>query len=186
MHGGLIEQDEIVGYHLESAYRNRVELDRADESLDALGRRAATSLIAAGSAAEARGDIGAMSGLLVRAAAFLPKGDEQRLECLLIASYPLNMVGNLVEARKIERELADSHDERFRAYALLIENLNGAYAATWVAARAEANVAAARKTFDTREDCRDLGSGGGPGNNRKAARHAGRGRGGAHARAGRH
>ena len=33
-HAALVEQDEIVGYHLERAHRNRVELDSADPRLD--------------------------------------------------------------------------------------------------------------------------------------------------------
>src|SRR5206468_4463385 len=41
----LVEVDEIVGYHLEQAYRYRVELGEAEESL---GRRAAARLCAAG------------------------------------------------------------------------------------------------------------------------------------------
>ena len=47
-HAALVEQDEIVGYHLERAYRNRAELDRADPRLDGLARRAAARLVGAG------------------------------------------------------------------------------------------------------------------------------------------
>ena len=47
-HATLVEQDEIVGYHLERAYRNRAELDSADPRLDELARRAAARLAAAG------------------------------------------------------------------------------------------------------------------------------------------
>ena len=39
-HATLVEQDEIVGYHLERAYRNRAELDNADPRFDELARRA--------------------------------------------------------------------------------------------------------------------------------------------------
>ena len=46
-HAALVEQDEIVGYHLERAYRNRFELDSADPALDGLARRAAATLAAA-------------------------------------------------------------------------------------------------------------------------------------------
>ncbi len=43
-HGTLVEQDEIVGYHLERAHRNRAELDSADPRLDGLARRAVKRL----------------------------------------------------------------------------------------------------------------------------------------------
>ena len=73
-HAMLVEQDEIVGYHLESAYRNRAELDNADPRLDGLGRRAASRLANAARRAEERGDISAFCGLFQRAAALLPPG----------------------------------------------------------------------------------------------------------------
>ena len=47
-HATLVEQDEIVGYHLERAYRNRAELDSVDPRLDDLARRAMARLTAAG------------------------------------------------------------------------------------------------------------------------------------------
>ncbi|MBA2641629.1 MAG: AAA family ATPase [Actinobacteria bacterium] len=75
----LVEGDEIVGYHLEQARRYRVELDENDPALPALSARAAEHLAAAGSGALDRGDFNAGRGLLRRAAAVLPPGDEQRL-----------------------------------------------------------------------------------------------------------
>ena len=47
-HANLVEQDEIVGYHLERAYRNRAELDSADPRLAALGNRASGRLVVGG------------------------------------------------------------------------------------------------------------------------------------------
>ena len=82
-HAALVEQDEIVGYHLERAHRNRAELDSSDPRLEALARRAATTLAAAARGAEARGDHGAMCGLVQRAIALLPEGDPQRLELMV-------------------------------------------------------------------------------------------------------
>ena len=72
-HAALVEQDEIVGYHLERAYKNRLELDSADPALDDLGRRAASRLTVAARGAEQRGDLAAMCGLRLRAAAVLPQ-----------------------------------------------------------------------------------------------------------------
>ena len=71
-HVALVEQDEIVGYHLEQAHRNLAELDGADPRLDGLARRAATRLGTAADTAELRGDYGALSGLVSRAIALLP------------------------------------------------------------------------------------------------------------------
>ncbi len=69
-HATLVEQDEIVGYHLERAYRNRAELDSADPRLD----EPRTARLGAARpprrrGAEERGDIGAVCGLLRRGAA---------------------------------------------------------------------------------------------------------------------
>ena len=69
----LVELDEIVGYHLERAYRYRVELGPADEAALALSERAAERLAAAGTKAAARGDMRAATvSLLARAVALLP------------------------------------------------------------------------------------------------------------------
>ena len=61
-HAALVEQDEIVGYHLERAYRNRAELDNADPR----SRRARPTAESAGGTARGaaeRGDISAFCGL---------------------------------------------------------------------------------------------------------------------------
>ena len=73
------EQDEIVGYHLEQAYRYRLELGAAGERerrlADAAGRRLAT----AGEQAAARSDHAAATNLLTRACALLAPDDPLRL-----------------------------------------------------------------------------------------------------------
>jgi predicted ATPase len=64
-HGtGLVELDEILGYHLEQAARYRAELGSADPGLSA---RAAEHLAAAGRGAGLRGDVRAAVNLLDRA-----------------------------------------------------------------------------------------------------------------------
>ena len=60
----LVEGDEIVGYHLEQAYRYRAELDADDAALEALSARASEHLAAAGKGALDRGDFNAGRGLL--------------------------------------------------------------------------------------------------------------------------
>ena len=74
-HGAeLVELDELVGYHVEQAYRYRVDLGQADER--GLAARAGERLAAAGSRAVVRRDVQAGVSLLERAAVLLP--DERR------------------------------------------------------------------------------------------------------------
>jgi predicted ATPase/class 3 adenylate cyclase len=64
---GLIELDEILGYHLEQAHRYRVELGVDDGRTGALGKRAAARLAAAGDRAFGRYDVRAAATLFERA-----------------------------------------------------------------------------------------------------------------------
>ena len=63
------DTDEVVGYHLESAYRYRVDLEEADDAARALAAHAAEHLTAAGNRASVRGDTVAAASLLARASA---------------------------------------------------------------------------------------------------------------------
>ena len=78
----LGERDEIVGYHLEQAYRYRDELGPIDDAMRTLARRAAERLAAAGHNAFARRDLSATVNLLGRAVDLLPAGDPFRTELL--------------------------------------------------------------------------------------------------------
>jgi predicted ATPase len=69
---GLVELDEITGYHLEQAFRYRCELGPADERARRLAADAAAHLDVAGRRAMDRGDTGAAVNLLERAEALLP------------------------------------------------------------------------------------------------------------------
>ncbi|MDF2733955.1 MAG: hypothetical protein K0S97_578 [Chloroflexota bacterium] len=69
------EFEEILGFHLEQAYRYRTELGPLDDTGRELARRAATKLGAAGRRAFARGDLPAAISLLRRAGALLPPED---------------------------------------------------------------------------------------------------------------
>jgi class 3 adenylate cyclase len=73
-HGaGLVELDEILGYHLEQAVRYRIELGLPDDgTLAAAARR---RLTAAGQRAHRRADYGAAVTLLERAAELLPEAE---------------------------------------------------------------------------------------------------------------
>ena len=78
----LVELDEVVGYHLERAYRYRIELGPGGDAARELSGRAAERLAAAGAKAAARGDVRAANGLLDRAVSLLPAGDARRLALL--------------------------------------------------------------------------------------------------------
>ena len=67
---GVVEADEIVGYHLEQAHRYRTDLGApADPALAAVAR---SRLTAAGQKAQLRSDYGAAASLYERAAALAP------------------------------------------------------------------------------------------------------------------
>ena len=76
------EQDEIVGYHLEQAFRYRQELGPLDDQARSLARQASDRLAAAGSRAHARQDMRAVANLLGRAEALLDPSDPARLALL--------------------------------------------------------------------------------------------------------
>ena len=57
-HGAdLVELDEIVGYHLEQAYRYRAELGPLDDAADAIAARGAARLLRSAERARERGDV---------------------------------------------------------------------------------------------------------------------------------
>src|ERR671936_171278 len=78
----LVELDEIIGYHLEQAYRCFADLGPPDHRAQALGERAAERLSASGRRAYARADTAAAVNLLVRASDLLPSHDGRRLSLL--------------------------------------------------------------------------------------------------------
>jgi predicted ATPase/DNA-binding SARP family transcriptional activator len=75
-----VEYEEIVGYHLEQAFRYRAELGPSDEATQALGRRAAERLGAASRRALSRSDASAGVNLISRSIALLPPDDPLRVE----------------------------------------------------------------------------------------------------------
>jgi class 3 adenylate cyclase/tetratricopeptide (TPR) repeat protein len=74
------EYEEILGYHLEQAYRYRRELGPPDEQARILALRAAERLAAAGRRALAREDTGAAASLLSRAHSLLEQDERRWLE----------------------------------------------------------------------------------------------------------
>ena len=125
--GSLGEQDEIVGYHLEQAYRYRVELGAGAGSQRHLSDRAGRRLASAGEQAFARGDHHASISLLSRAAALLTPDDPLRLSLLSDLGTSLEWAGDPDGARAaldeaVERAAATG-DERSRMHALLLRRL---------------------------------------------------------------
>lgn len=77
----LAEVEEIVGYHLERAYRYRIELAPEDESASALATKAAARLASAGRRVhDTRWDVAGTVNLLSRAWDLVPAGHAVRLE----------------------------------------------------------------------------------------------------------
>jgi class 3 adenylate cyclase/tetratricopeptide (TPR) repeat protein len=81
--GGLGEHDEIIGYHLEQAYRCRTELVPHDDASRALAVEAGGLLAAAGRRALAREDLPAAVVMFERALALLPDDDPDRSALLI-------------------------------------------------------------------------------------------------------
>ncbi len=101
--GSLFELDEILGYHLEQAYRFRHELGWAGEAEQALAGRAAARLLAAGQGAFARADLSATIALLRRGIELLPEGDPARLEALRGLASAHSRRGELGRAEEVLR-----------------------------------------------------------------------------------
>jgi class 3 adenylate cyclase/tetratricopeptide (TPR) repeat protein len=94
--------DEIVGYHLEQAFRYGAELGAPEP---ALGERAAERLARAGHAARARRDVGAAVNLLGRAVELLPDGSP-RPGLLVGLGDALHVAGDVARAQAVLEEAA--------------------------------------------------------------------------------
>jgi DNA-binding SARP family transcriptional activator/class 3 adenylate cyclase/tetratricopeptide (TPR) repeat protein len=113
--------DEILGYHLEQAYRYRTELGRAGPQERALAAQAAERLAAAGRVALTRSDLPAGARLLERAVALLPREDPSRLVLLPTLGLALLESGRLADADRILEEAIErasaGNDPRLEARA---------------------------------------------------------------------
>ena len=76
------EVGEVLGWHLERAYRFLTELGPPDAHGRRVAAAAAAQLAGAGHTATGRGDLPAAANLLERAIALLPPGDRDRLQLL--------------------------------------------------------------------------------------------------------
>ena len=92
---GSAEYEEVVGYHLEQAFRYRIELGPLDERASPLAARGADFLASAGRRAFARGDMPAAANLIERAAALYPNDRTERLQLLPTLGKALRETGEL-------------------------------------------------------------------------------------------
>ena len=113
--GGLLELDEIAGWHLEQAVRYERELQR--EAQPGLARRAADHLYAAGRRAGERSDAAAAGNLLGRALELMPAGEPDRGWIALALSERLIETGELGRADEL-LALAEAMPELSAAAAL--------------------------------------------------------------------
>jgi hypothetical protein len=97
--------DEVVGFHLEQAYRYRTELAREDEHARVLANAAGHRLGDAGIRAWKRADASAAAGLLRRAVDLLPEDDAKRLELLCELGLVLRTQGNITTAQQCLRDV---------------------------------------------------------------------------------
>jgi class 3 adenylate cyclase/tetratricopeptide (TPR) repeat protein len=117
------EFEEILGYHLEQAYRYRSELGPIDAEGRAIGIRAAQRLGAAGRRAFARGDLPAAVNLLGRAVLLREEGDPDRIELQVDLGEAQLEQGLFAEATATLEEAAAAAagiaDARLKARAIL-------------------------------------------------------------------
>jgi tetratricopeptide (TPR) repeat protein len=103
--------EEIVGYHLEQAYRYRGELSPIDQALQALGDRASDLLAQAGERAFRRGDNAAAVNLLDRARS-LQSDHASRLTLSVWLAEALESTGKLEDARNLLSDVIEEAGER--------------------------------------------------------------------------
>ncbi|MGZ4317392.1 MAG: ATP-binding protein, partial [Gaiellaceae bacterium] len=119
----LTEYEEILGYHLEQAYRYREELGPPDEQARELATRAAARLGSSGRRAFARGDEAGAATLLGRAASLLRRDDRARLDLLPMLAEALAEAGRFDQAGRLAEEMLElaGADVQLQAHALVVQ-----------------------------------------------------------------
>jgi tetratricopeptide (TPR) repeat protein len=112
-----VEYEEIIGYHLEQAYRCRAELGPVDDAALALAREAAERLGAAASRAFLRRDARAAVSLVSRAASLLPPEDPARVNLVPSLRMVQGIGGDLSWAHTVLSEAIAAGDTRTKAHA---------------------------------------------------------------------
>lgn len=120
----LREFEEIVGYHLEQAFRYCVALGSRDSRAASLAARASERLEAAGRRALVRSDLPTAIGLLERVSRLLPTDDPRRTALLAELGAALIECGRLTEAGCVLNEagrLAAAADNECVASHVLVQ-----------------------------------------------------------------
>jgi tetratricopeptide (TPR) repeat protein len=94
----VAEYEELLGYHLEQAFRYRTELSRVDEWAEAVAARGGSRLASAGRRALTRGDVPAAVNLLERAVSLLGEAEGCPPDVLLYLGAALHEAGELARA----------------------------------------------------------------------------------------
>jgi DNA-binding SARP family transcriptional activator/class 3 adenylate cyclase len=115
--------EEIIGFHLEQAFRYRAELGQSDEMTKALAQEAAARLGAAGNRAFVRRDAQAAIGLMSRAVALMPPDDPARIDLIPNVRVVQGLTGDLNWAEGVLAETgaaaAAAGDRGLEAHALV-------------------------------------------------------------------
>jgi predicted ATPase/class 3 adenylate cyclase/DNA-binding winged helix-turn-helix (wHTH) protein len=123
----LREFEEIIGYHLEQAYRLLGELGTLDADAEELAVRGAERLESAGRRALARSDHSGAVNLLERTVALLPDEHPRRLSLLPELGAALIEAGRLADADQVlaeaSHEAATAGDGRACAYVLVQQQI---------------------------------------------------------------
>ena len=115
----LVELDEIVGYHLEQAYKYRDELGPLTDRDREAGGRAGRLLARAARRALERGDRRAAASLLERAAQLLPESSPDRALALIELGRSLVGAGHDYEGARVALERAAATAEALEREDLL-------------------------------------------------------------------
>ena len=124
------EYEEVIGYHLEQAYRYRSELGPQDQAALELARRAGTRLAAAGQRASDRGDVAGARKLLERANALLPEADHTRIDVLAELAFAMGEAGEFERALEVADQgvsLAERLGAAAKRWQALVRRVNYDY-----------------------------------------------------------
>jgi len=107
----LRRREEVLGFHLEQAYRYRVELGQVGDDVRGLADQATVLLAGAGRRAYARDDVPAAVSLLGRAADLAGSGTSARLELLPDLGEAVREGGDYPRAEAVFAEAIDAAGE---------------------------------------------------------------------------
>ena len=121
----LVESDELVGYHLDQAYRYRVALGPPDADAQRLAVRAAGHLLVSSERAGARGDNEAVIALLGKAVELLPADSPERraaqVELAVLLTWRGDFAGAAAAREEAEAAARAAGDDRVLARLVLAD-----------------------------------------------------------------